>query len=107
MNRKHWKYLALAITAFALLIWGVFWNEARKEIFYLCGNFAPGVSRDSVIRQLETGNFLRFEMQMHEGGQRIVADSAYNLGVYRCIVDLDEAHNVTYREYRVLRQSEQ
>jgi len=107
MKRKRWKYLALVTLTLALLAWGVIWNEARKEIFYLCGNFAPGVTRESVIRQLETGNFLRFEMQRQADGQRIVADSAYNLGVYRCVIDLDAAQRVKHREYHFLRKSGQ
>ena len=99
MTRKHWISIALLAFVTAIIIFGVVWNEARKEIFYLCENFSPGVSRDSVIRQLDTGEFLRYEVQILPGGERIVIDSAYHFGVYRCAVDLDTAQIVLRREF--------
>lgn len=68
---------------------GLVWNEARKEIFYLCGNFAPGTTEESVIRQLETGSFLRYTIEVSDT-RRITVDSAYNVGVYTCVVELDQ-----------------
>ncbi len=38
----------IAIAAIAVLIsLTFFWIEAKKEVFYLCDNFYPGVSRIS------------------------------------------------------------
>ncbi len=85
--------LRLVSVALALLLIGAMsfvFNEARKEVVYLCGNFTAGVSQASVVRQLETGNFLRYRYQTSDSGQRIVADSVFNLGAYRCVVELDQ-----------------
>lgn len=55
--------------------------RGKKKIVYLCGIFAQGESINSVISQLETGEFLRYsvfhiEADMHmEGATHIVATS--------------------------------
>ena len=80
----------LILVLLLLLIGGGFvWNEARKEVVYLCGNFGAGVRQDSVLRQLGTGEFLRFQIDGSAEGSRIVVDSAYNLSMFRCEIDLD------------------
>ena len=66
------------------------WNEARKEVVFLCGNFQPGVTESSVVTQLDTGDFLRYRVEAHAGGRRIIADSVYNFSVYRCVVVIGE-----------------
>ncbi len=49
----------VAIAAIALLITITFyWIEARREVIYLCDNFTPGVSKKSVLRQLDTADLL-------------------------------------------------
>lgn len=93
-------YISLLTCVIVITGFAVIGNEARKEIFYLCENFAPGVARDSVIRQLDTGEFLRYEARTLPGGQRLLIDSAYTFGAHRCIVDLDATHSVINREYR-------
>ena len=35
----------------------------ERNVFYLCENFASGVIKDSEIRQLDTGEFLRYPGQ--------------------------------------------
>lgn len=99
MTSKSWISIVLLTVVTVIIIFGVIWNEAHKEIFYLCENFAPGVNKDSVIRQLDTGEYLRYESQMLPEGQRIFIDSAYNFGIYQCIVDLDATQIVIRREY--------
>ena len=87
---KVWHRAALAFTGLtALLVIAFFWNEARKEVVFLCGNFAPGVDQQSVVQQLGTGHFLRYRIEDVEGGRRIVADSVLTLSVYQCVVELD------------------
>ena len=76
---------ALFLSALAVFVW----NEARKEIFFLCGNFMAGMSEESVVRQLDTGNFLRSRREAGASGSRIIADSRYNLGAYSCYIELD------------------
>lgn len=80
--------IILPLTVIAALVAGFYWNEARKEILFLCGNFEPGVSEQNVIRQLDTGNFLRYHTEPTSSGKRIIVDSAYNLSMYKCIIDV-------------------
>ncbi len=69
---------------------GVFYfNEARKEVKFLCANFGAGVSDSSVLSQLNTGDFLRFSMVGSEQGTRLVVDSLYTLTLHRCVIELD------------------
>jgi len=80
-------FAALFVAAFA-------WNESRKEVVYLCGNFTRGVSGESVRRQLDTGIFLNYQSSETPSGSRIEMHSKYNLSVYRCNIDLDADGNV-------------
>ena len=82
--------IIIVVTVIVVLLAGFYWNEARKEIVFLCGNFEKGVSEQSVTRQLDTGNFLRYHAKKTPSGKRIVVDSAYNLSMYKCIIDVDE-----------------
>ncbi|MEZ4702504.1 MAG: hypothetical protein R2834_19380 [Rhodothermales bacterium] len=82
--------LALA-SLFVIGAIGFYWNEARKEVVFLCGNFVEGVPEASVRRQLDTGNLLRYHtVDTHEGRQ-VRAESLMPFGVPACVVDLDAA----------------
>ena len=81
--------IILPLAVIALLVAGFYWNEARKEIQFLCGNFEKGVSEQSVIRQLETGHFLRYHSEKIPFGMRMIVDSAYNFSMYKCTIDFD------------------
>jgi hypothetical protein len=74
--------IVIAATAFI-------WDQSRMEIVYLCGNFTPGVTKQSVTRQLDTGQFLRYRNEQLSGGSSITSDSAFTLGVYRCVIEFD------------------
>lgn len=90
MNRQKALLLA-SLAAFLLALVGAFfWNEARKEVVFLCGNFTHGVSEESVVRQLDTGHFLRQTREAGSNGTRIFVDSAWNFGVYRSVIELGE-----------------
>ncbi len=56
---------------------------------FLCSNFEQGVFEQSVTRQLDTGNFLRYHAEYASSGKRIIVDSAYNLSMYKCVIDFD------------------
>jgi len=73
---------------------GFVWNEARKEIVFLCPNFVPGTTSHSLMAQLDTGSFLRYQIRTLPGASEVVIDSAYNLGLYSCVVELDHEQNV-------------
>lgn len=89
--RMRWSMTIAAGLLFALIVIGFTWNEARKEIVFLCSNFRLGITEQSVINQLNTGNFLRYEKEAFSDTNRINVDSAYNFGLYRCVVELDES----------------
>ena len=74
----------------ALLVGGFVWNEARKEIVYLCGNFTAGVNEASVLEQLDTGRFLSYHREPAVMGSRLVVTSSYDPGRARCIIQLDK-----------------
>lgn len=86
--------LLILILAVSLIVTAILWNEARKEIFYLCGNFSQGVLRHDVIRQLDTGSFLRYREIQSSEGSSIYVDSQINLGVYSCEIKFDENQKV-------------
>ena len=95
MNKVIVKIIPALTLMIALVVTAFYWNEARKEIVFLCGNFGKGVSEQNVLRQLETGNFLRYRSERMPSGNRIVVDSAYNFGVYKCTIDFDTTGRVT------------
>jgi hypothetical protein len=86
----------LVITLVAgLVIGGFIWQSAKDEVIILCGNFKPGVTEASVRRQLDTGNFLRYKLEVVDSGGRIDVDSLYNFTLYHCTIDLDQNGKVT------------
>lgn len=93
-NAATRKRLFLSAGLVVIAVAGVSWNEARKEIFYLCGNFAPGVSEASVRRQLETGTFLQHRTTAVSSGSRITVDSWYTLKTARCTIEIDSDNTV-------------
>jgi hypothetical protein len=86
---SHSRWALVLLLLMALILAGFFWNEARKEIVFLCGNFVPGVSQESVTRQLDTGHFLQYRLLEGDPTARIVASSKINFERYKCIVDFD------------------
>lgn len=86
--------IGVGVFLFAVVV-GFFWNEARKEIVYLCQNFIPGVTQESVIRQLDTGNFLHYQLTNNGTDQKIVAWSGVNFYMYQCKVDISQDGIVT------------
>lgn len=94
MRRKPIAIAAGVLLALGGLAGGIYWNEARKEVIYLCGNFTEGVTLDSVRRQLDTGTFLRYAEHPTVGGRRIVVDSRLTRGFYTCVIDMDKSGRV-------------
>jgi hypothetical protein len=77
---------------------GWIFNEARKEVKFLCGNFGLGVTQDSVLSQLGTGDFLRYEMVGGPDGTAVIVDSLYTLNTYRCTILLNHSGQVLHAE---------
>jgi hypothetical protein len=93
-NTLLMSVLAFALLSILMIVAAIYWNEGRKEIFYLCGNFGQGVLKQDVIRQLDTGHFLRYQEIKSNPVSSIVVDSQINFGVYRCHIKLDKEQKV-------------
>ena len=76
-----------ALIVISGLVW--LWNEAHKELVFLCGNFKPGAGEQSVNRQLATAQFLGFRKESTGSTERIVASSMIHLGIHACVIDLN------------------
>ncbi len=63
--------------------------EAETELEVLCSLFHKGQPRMEVERVLGTGEYLRFRTEAGTGGERIVAESPFNLRRTRCVVTLE------------------
>ncbi|MEX2472831.1 MAG: hypothetical protein WEA34_11655 [Gemmatimonadota bacterium] len=98
--------LARVISTGAFLIvglWGAFfWMEAEKEIRVLCDTLTPGAPLESVRATLETGTSLRARLVMDDAGDRLVIDSARNLGQATCLVGLEDERVLESRYARAL-----
>lgn len=85
--------LARVISTGAFLIVGLwaafFWMEAEDNIRVLCDTLEPGAALESVRTTLNTELSLRSRLVMDDAGDRLVIDSARNLGQATCIVSLD------------------
>ncbi len=66
------------------------WQEARKEIFYLCGNFSRGDNLTSVTAQLQTGHYLNYDLIEKPTGTKLVATSKLPLQNYQCSIVFDK-----------------
>lgn len=77
----------------------VFWNFARQEVYYLCGNFAQGVQQSSVVRQLETANLSRYNQRPTKHGSKIFFGSKLNFDIYQCVIELDKNNEVVRATY--------
>jgi len=87
----------VAIAAIALLITTTFyWIEARREVIILCDNFAPGVSKKSVERQLDTANLLLWDTEFVANGSKIEAYSPLHLGIMQCSVEFNKQDIVVF-----------
>lgn len=95
-RRLRWLGGALVVSALCI---GVFYtNEARKEVVFLCGNFTPGVSEASVLTQLETINFSRYEVVKAANASAVIHTALR--GWYRCRITIDANGLVSHSEYR-------
>ena len=94
------KFVIGTVFATLAVVAAVDWNEARKEVVFLCGNFAKGVSQSSVLRQLDTGDFLRYQIEKVSTGSRMKVDSMLNFGVYKCVIEFDSEEKVVHADIK-------
>lgn len=88
--QKVLKISSLAVVCCLLIVYGFYWNEARKEVFFLCGNFAPGVTKADVIRQLDTANLSNYVVSNNDKGSSIIFSSKINFSFYQCSIEIDK-----------------
>ncbi|MGP9800930.1 hypothetical protein [Rheinheimera sp. NSM] len=93
------KLIAAAISILGLLIFGFFANEARKEVYYLCGNFSKGTSYASVIRQLNTINLSEYKVENLPQGKRIIQSSALHFHLLSCNIEFNPQEKVVSALY--------
>jgi hypothetical protein len=96
IDKRPRMILLTAIVTVLALGAAFFWNEARKEVVFLCGNFTAGVSQGSVLEQLQTGSFLSYQIERHATGSRISAHSLFGIGGTQCVVEFDQEDRVIH-----------
>jgi hypothetical protein len=93
------KLIAAAISILGLLVFAFFANEARKEVYYLCGNFSKGTAYASVIRQLNTVNLSKYKVQNLQQGKRVIHSSALHFHLLNCDIEFNPQEKVVSVSY--------
>ena len=83
------KLISLLISILGLLVFCFFANEARKEVYYLCGNVSKGTAYSSVIRQLNTVNLSEYKVQNLQQGKRVSHSSALHFHLLSCDIEFN------------------
>ena len=94
------KPLVVGLLLLMLGIYVFFALSARNEIYYLCGNFKPGVSYSSVVRQLATANLSDYKVEKSEQGKRVTYSSVLHLNLVRCEITFAEDEKVSHAVYK-------
>ena len=100
MKHKNKKLvISLSIAIPLVLIGTIFWKIATDELFYLCSNFSSGVTKSSVIRQLNTANLSSYTSGSAENGSIIVFSSKLYFVSNQCIIEFDKSEKVVIAGY--------
>ncbi|WP_448552695.1 hypothetical protein [Thalassotalea montiporae] len=102
MTRPHFlnpKYILLIVLISVFIAFAFFANEARKEVYFLCGNFKQGISIESVERQLATISLSSYQVELGDQGKRIVHSSWLNFNSIGCTIEFDEQDRATTVTY--------
>jgi hypothetical protein len=89
-QKSKYQYSVIFLLMACLAVYAVFWNMARAEVYYLCGNFSQGVEQTSVVRQLNTANLSSYVETANEFGVNIIFSSEVNLSFYQCLIEIDK-----------------
>ncbi len=73
------KFLSILIVVFVFGFGGFFVNEARKEIYFLCGNFTSGTPLNSVFKQLNTIKFSQYKILTLAGFNKLKPELAIQI----------------------------
>lgn len=93
------KLIAAAISILGLAVFGFFANEARKEVYYLCGNFSKGTAYSSVIRQLNTVNLSEYKVANLPQGKRVSHSSVLHFHLLSCDIEFNPQEKVVAVSY--------
>lgn len=98
--KQHVLLSAFVLCSAFLIVLAHFANEARKEVYFLCGNFERGTSYESVVRQLNTADLSAYTFVYLDGGKRIEHSSLLHLHLLRCSIALNENNEVVSARYQ-------
>ncbi|WP_397472044.1 hypothetical protein [Rheinheimera sp.] len=93
------KFIALSISTLGFLVFGFYANEARKEVYYLCGNFTKGTAYSSVIRQLNTISLSEYKVENLQQGKRVILSSALHFHLLSCNIEFNPQEKVVAVSY--------
>ncbi|WP_052074490.1 hypothetical protein [Shewanella mangrovi] len=94
------RIVLILLLLLTLVVLGFLANEAHNEVYYLCGNFTPGVPYASVIEQLDTSNLSDYTIEQLDHGKRITHSSALNLHLFQCKIEIADNGLVTSATYQ-------
>lgn len=72
-----------------IVLYGFIANEARKEIYYLCGNFGKIDTLSDVVRQLDTSTFSSYTLNKQGSKTELKHSSMLLLNLKSCTVTFD------------------
>lgn len=102
-NLNKASKLSIALLLFAILgAIGVVLREARNEVYFLCGNFHPGVGKEQVLDQLETAGMSSYQLAAKGKQDKIVLSSDYAPGLFYCDIHFDSTQKVTEAQWSLL-----
>jgi len=93
------KYIATVISIFSLVAFGFYSNEARKEVYFLCGNYGVGDSLEYVVKQLNTVNLSEYKVENIDQGKRITHSSKLNFHLVSCKIQFTPEEKVVSVSY--------
>ncbi|MDP2713386.1 hypothetical protein [Rheinheimera sp.] len=93
------KFIVLLISILGLLVFAFYANEARKEVYYLCGNVSKGTAYSSVIRQLNTVNLSEYKVENLQQGKRVIHSSALHFHLLSCNIEFNPQEKVVSVSY--------
>lgn len=94
------RFTLFLLVAALISICLIYWKIATDEVFYLCGNFSTGVTKSSVIRQLDTANLSHYENITSKSGSMIIFSSKLYFVASQCIIEFDKNESVVITRYK-------
>ena len=94
------KLLLFFCVLLVLAIYGFIANEARKEIYYLCGNFGTLDTLSNVVRQLDTSTFSSYTLNKQASKTELKHSSMMLLNFKSCNVTFDSNNELVSVVYK-------